>query len=351
MVDDTESCLARLQGEPTLVAVVIGRNEAAHLALALESVQRVSAPLVYIDSASTDASVAIASSLRVSVISLAVPPILSAARARNEGLLWMSANYPAAELVLFLDGDCELISEFLDPAVLLLRNNPKVAVVVGQLRERNPHKSVYSRLSSLEWTTPAGEIKNFAQLGGIMIARASALNEVGGFNAQMVAGEDSELGVRLSLAAYQVVKIDQQMAVHENGITDFRGWWRRSVRAGHALSQRYCLNGGSPLHDCRREFYSTIFWGIGIPAVSLLLAYPTKGISLLLGAGYGLLAARIFQHARLRGALRKDALLYSAFGILSKFANAKGMMMFLCNSLSGRYHLIEYKRSQPRGHM
>src|SRR6185369_5016884 len=149
---------------------------------------------------------------------------------------------------------------------------------------------------------------NFASLGGIMAVRLSAFSQVGGFNEQVIAGEDSELGVRMALAGYEVIKLDVPMAVHDAHMFSFSAWWTRSVRAGHALAQRYALNGRSRLHDCRRELVSSLFWGLGVPFAALVLAWPTRGLSLPLLAGYGLLGWRIYRHFRARAFTRSEAL-------------------------------------------
>ena len=176
-----------------------------------------------------------------------------------------------------------------------------------------------------------------------MAVRLSALSQVGGFNEQVIAGEDSELGVRMALGGHQVIKLDVPMAVHDARMFRFRAWWTRSVRAGHALAQRYALNGRSRLHDCRRELLSALLWGFGVPAATLLLLWPTRGLSLLLLAGYALLAWRIYSHYRRTGLGEADAALVTRFTLYAKFANLLGVIRYGLNRLRGRFQIIEYK--------
>lgn len=323
--------------------VVIGRNEAEQLALALDSALCVGGPIVYVDSASTDDSLGVAGCLGVSAIALQNPPMLSAARGRNAGLAWLRENFPDIRYVMFLDGDCILHPDFARRAAAAMDADASVAVVVGHLRERSSSDSIYSRLSALEWSSGSGEICNFGNLGGIMCARVSALNAVKGFNAGMIAGEDSELGVRLALAGHRVIKLDAEMATHDNGITTFRAWWRRSVRAGHALTQRYALNGKSAVRDCRREYLSTLAWGVGLPLVVLLLVWPTGGLSLALLLGYPLLALRIMLRLHRSGRSIGDSLAGAIFGVIAKFANMAGLVKYFRNARAGRFDIIEYK--------
>jgi len=236
----------------SMAAVVIGRNEGGRLEPSLRSVQAAGLPVVYVDSGSTDGSSGVASSLGVPVVQLDPSRPFSAARARNEGLNEALTRSPASQFVLFLDGDCVLDASFPAAAAAVFGERPNCAVVIGHLSERFPNASVYNRLCAIEWRSPAGQVKNFAALGGIMAARIPAIRHVGGFNEQVIAGEDSELGVRLALAGYQVFKVDRPMAVHDAHMRRFGEWWRRSVRAGHCFAHRYALNGRSRLHDCRR---------------------------------------------------------------------------------------------------
>ena len=96
---------------------------------------------------------------------------------------------PDSWYVLFLDGDCTLDPGFPTAAAMTFDAHPECAIVTGHLSEQFPEASVYNRLCAIEWRSPAGRIENFAALGGIMTARASAVRAVGGFNEQVIAGE------------------------------------------------------------------------------------------------------------------------------------------------------------------
>jgi len=332
-----------MTGGLRMAAVVIGRNEGERLGPSLRSVKAASLPLVYVDSGSIDASPELAAELGAVVVELDQIRPFSAARARNEGLTEAIRLWPDINYVLFLDGDCILDAKFPGAAAATFRAEDDCAIVTGHLAERSPDASVYNRLCAIEWRSAPGRIKNFAALGGIMAARVSAIQQVGGFNEAMIAGEDSELGVRLALANYAIVKIDMPMAVHDAEMLSFGQWWRRAVRGGHALAQRYSLNGGSRLRDCRREFFSTLFWGIALPLVTLVLIWPTRGLSLLLLAGYPLLAWRVDRHYLRNGLSQSDAALAARFTLYAKFANAIGVIRYMINRVRGRFQIIEYK--------
>jgi GT2 family glycosyltransferase len=326
-----------------MVAVVIGRNEGQLLEASLASVRAARLDLVYVDSGSTDDSPAQARKLGMSTVELDPSRPYSAARARNEGVAEVLRQWPATQFVLFLDGDCVLDSSFPEAAARAFADHEKYAIATGYLAELAPDASLYNRLCSIEWRSPAGRIDNFASLGGIMAVRLSAFARVGGFNEQVIAGEDSELGVRMALGGYEVIKLDVPMAIHDAQMFTFSAWWTRSVRAGHALAQRYALNGRSRLHDCRREIVSALLWGFAVPAATLLLLWPTRGLSLLLLSGYALLGSRIYKHYRRTGLSSAEAYLVTRFTLYAKFANFIGVVRYGLNRLRGRFRIIEYR--------
>ena len=324
--------------------VVIGRNEGDRLKASLASALRFGCPVVYVDSGSRDRSPEVAERLGASVVHLDPVRAFTAARARNEGFERLVSIDAATEHVQFLDGDCTLAPGWLAVAAAALDADPGCAIVIGHLQELHPESSVYNRLCALEWKSPAGLIENFGALGGIMMVRASAFSALGGFNQDVIAGEDSELGVRTGLSGRTVRKLDAPMAVHDADMHRFREWWVRSVRAGHAIGQRAMLGGRSRLRDCVRELRSAAFWSMGVPALVLLLAWPTGGWSLLLlPLAYGLLGFRIYRYRRRRGDSAGDALLYARFTVLGRFANGLGLVRFWLNRALGRYRIIEYK--------
>lgn len=329
-----------------VVGVVIGRNEGERLEPSLSSVRAAGLPLVYADSGSTDGSASVAAKLDVPIVDLEPQRPFSAARGRNEGLDEARRRWPDAKIVMFLDGDCVIDPGFPAAAAAAFDDDPGCAIIVGHLAERHPDASIYNRLCAIEWSSAPGYIENLAALGGIMAVRISALREVGGFNEQLIAGEDSELGVRLRLAKYRILKLDRRMAVHDAEISRFGQWWTRSVRAGHALAQRYSVNGASELRDCRRELLSTLAWGLFLPLLVLALLVPTRGFSLLLLGAYLLLGWRIYSYYRRSGIAAADARLAARFTILAKFANLVGVFRYVVNRARGRFRIIEYKSAQ-----
>jgi len=322
--------------------VVIGRNEGARLAASLESVRDSGHPVVYVDSGSSDGSPGLARNLCDRVIELDAARPFSAARARNEGFAALVAAH-AVDRVQFLDGDCTLLPGWLDAAQAALDADPQRAIVIGPLRERHPDASIYNRMCALEWKSAPGDLVNFGSLGGIMFVRADVFAKLHGFDEQVIAGEDSELGVRVAAAGFKVTKIAQPMATHDADIHRFGQWWKRAVRAGHAIGQRFSLHGRSAARDCARERRSVLFWGAALPATMLALAPLSHGLSFLLAGGYLVLFWRIVRYRLGEGDEPRDARLYARFVVIAKFAEALGLLRFHLNHMAGKFRIIEYK--------
>ncbi len=317
--------------------VVIGRNEGERLRACLSAIAGV--PVVYIDSGSSDGSVALARTLGTDVVALDVSAPFTAARARNAGLDRLLESRPDIEFVQFVDGDCELSPGWLDAAVAALNAQPRAAVVFGRLRERRPEASVYNRLCELEWAgVPVGEVP---ACGGIAMMRTAALRQVGGFDPAVLAAEDDELCLRLRRAGWAIVRIPADMGWHDAAMTRFGQWWARAVRAGWAYAQGAALHGRSPDRHFIHERRRAILWAGVLPALILLLAWPTGGWSLLGLLLYAFSAVRYYCHIRGRDVPSRTAFEYTIAGTLSKFPHLVGIVRYALHR--GPVQLIEYK--------
>src|SRR5687767_7508555 len=106
---------------------VIGRNEGERLRVCIDSVVG-AGRVVYVDSGSTDDSVAMARSKGVAVVNLDLSVPFTAARARNSGFKRLREIAPDAIYVQFVDGDCELDPSWLGEGLKFLDEHPDVAV-------------------------------------------------------------------------------------------------------------------------------------------------------------------------------------------------------------------------------
>ena len=156
-------------------------------------------------------------------------------------------------------------------------------MVCGRRRERFPESTVYNHLADLEWDGPVGEAK---ACGGDAMMRVEAVRKVGGYNPGIIAAEDDEVCLRIRREGWKVVRIDAEMTLHDMAMTSFRQWWRRSTRTGHAYAEGSAMYGRTPERHFVRQTRSALFWGFFGPLTALALAWPTRGVSLFLLAGY-----------------------------------------------------------------
>jgi GT2 family glycosyltransferase len=325
-----------------LGVVIIGRNEGERLLRCLASLGGAAALAVYVDSGSTDGSVAAARRAGCDVLELDPARPFSAARARNEGFRRLVERSPGLAWVQFVDGDCELAAGWLEAGSGELARAADVGIVCGRLRERHPEASRYNRLCDIEWDTPEGDV---AACGGIFLARAAAFAEAGGFDETVVAGEEPELCLRLRRKGWRVRRVGAEMALHDAAMLRFAQWWSRSVRAGHAYAQGAALHARGRERFCLRENLSIALWAGLWPLAALALAPPTQGASLLLLAAYPLQVARIARRHAGWSRPRGDAWLYAAFCVLGKWPQHLGQWRYLRSHLRGRAPaLIEHKR-------
>lgn len=320
--------------------VAIGRNEGDRLRQCLSSALGSVDRIVYVDSGSTDGSVEMARSLGVEVVELNLSIPFTAARARNAGLARLIELEPQIQYVQFVDGDCETVPTWIDNARQVLDTHPEVVVVCGRRRERFPNASIYNRLCDMEWNTPIGEAK---ACGGDAMMRVAALQAVGGYNPTLIAGEEPELCVRLRQNGGTILRIDAEMTLHDAQMTRFKQWWKRSVRSGHAFAEGAWLHGAPPEKHWVKETRSIKLWGIGIPFVILATVWVTKGWSLLLLGGYGLITYRVYQHARRSGCSQSQSRLFAMSCTLAKFPQAQGVLRFYWGKVFKKpSRLIEY---------
>ena len=324
--------------------VVIGRNEGERLRKCLESALPLFNRIVYIDSNSSDGSVALARSLNTDVVELDPARPLSAARARNAGFEHLQKTCDDLDYLQFLDGDCEVAAGWLEAAVEKLEYTPEAAIVCGRRRELNPNATVYNKLCDIEWNTPVGEA---AACGGDFLVRPEAFQQVGGFNPSLIAGEEPEMCVRLRQNGWKIFRIDADMSIHDANMQTFGQWWKRARRGGHAYAEGAWMHGLSPQRHWLKENLRNWIWGLLLPAVALGLAIPTRGLSLSILLLYPVSFFKGFYSNYKSGQFTpRDAAVYAFFCVLMKFPMVLGQMQFLMSKIKGQEtRLVEYKAS------
>lgn len=318
--------------------VVIGRNEGQRLIDCLDSLGIHRERAVYVDSGSTDGSPEIAARMAAVVVSLDMSIPFTAARARNVGFDTLLRRWPEMQFVQFIDGDCQLDSQWLETSTRFLLDHGNVGLTFGRRRERYPDRTMFNALCDREWDGPEGAS---LECGGDILMRVSAMQGVGGYSSGLIAGEEPELCVRLRQQGWLIWRLASEMTLHDANITRFGQWWRRSVRAGHAFAQVSRLHRASSFRIWQRNVARTIVWGGLLPLaalVGLVLFGPLALCILLL---YPIQVARL---ARRGDGIGVTRWMNATFDVLGKFPELQGVLKFHANRLMKRQQaIIEYK--------
>ena len=333
--------------QPAIAVVIIGRNEGERLRNCLTSVLAMDYPrelieVIYVDSSSTDSSVALARSLNVKTIVLEGPT--TAARGRNTG--WTQTESP---FILFLDGDTLLHPKFVASAVAHFadpKHTEPLAGVYGNRRETHTSDSIYNAIFDLDWNAGNGYSLFF---GGDALVRREALASVGGYNPLLIAGEEPDLCRRMRGLGYKILHVDEPMTLHDLAMYNLSQYWRRSVRTGYAyaeISSKYAKTS-DPLWsaESRSNLIRGIFWWWG-PILSIVfsfLVHSVAPVALFLIVAFILIARTA---ARSMGKVRSTKLLiaYSLHSHLQQIPILFGQIRYQRQRKSGRNAaIIEYK--------
>jgi glycosyltransferase involved in cell wall biosynthesis len=334
---------------PAISVVVIGRDEGQRLARCLESIRNLrgfdgAIDIVYVDSASKDGSPELAAKYGAEVIVVnAERP--TAALGRNAG--WRVAK---AEFVLFLDGDTVLHPDFAKAAFDAMAQDASVVAVWGHRREIHPEESIYNRILDLDWVYAPG-IVEFC--GGDVLMRRAVLEEMGGYDSELIAGEEPELCRRMRAKGYRILHIDQPMTGHDLQMTRWGQYWKRATRAGHAfaeVSQRF-RGSDDPFWDAERK-RNLLRGGFWMASFLLAVAGSVARLTIVpLAIWFGILLILSLRSAwksrwKSRGAV--TLLLYGVHSHLQQIPICIGQLRFALDERRGnRRALIEYK--EPSG--
>lgn len=332
---------------PKVGLVIIGRNEGERFVACLASLPK-DIPAVYVDSGSTDSSVANAEAAGVHVAVLASDHGFTAARARNLGWHTLIGIRPDLDFIQFIDGDCSLDSGWLDKARIAIEQNDKLAVVFGRRRERYPERSLYNAQCDREWDVPIGQVLS---CGGDAFMRRVALDQVRGYNGNLIAGEEPDLCLRMRSLGWKICRIDAEMTLHDAAILTFGGWWQRARRAGHAYAEHVFIHGRDAIPSWLRAMASMLVWALLLPFVALAgLILGLVSSSLWFFAPLAVAILYIFQFVRLSrktvslGFSARTSRAEAFLMIVAKFAHLAGAATFLLNFIRGkRPVLMEYK--------
>ncbi len=328
---------------PKVGFVAIGRNEGDRLKECLSAIQSLcpSSPAVYVDSGSSDDSVAFATSKHIMVVELDMSIPFTAARARNEGFHTLVSEHPEIEFVQFLDGDCVLQPGWVETAIEALNADAQTGIVSGRRHEKFPEVSLYNALMDIEWNTPIGET---LAVPGDMCVKVSVFNEINGFSENIIAAEDDDLCLRARRAGYKIYRLDASMSRHDANLMHLSQWYKRAKRCGHGFANINHLHGNGPDKYFRRELMRVFIWGGGTPVAFVFFLLVKPPIALLIVVCYSLLVLRTAIKRKKLGDPLQVALMYGFLIYTAKVPEIMGVFQYWKNRLLSRKHqLIEYK--------
>lgn len=328
---------------PTVSVVIIGRNEGQRLQQCIRTVQQahwgqLSYDIWYVDSRSTDQSVALAQAQGVHV--LVVPAgHLCAARARNLG--WQTAT---GEFILFLDGDTELHPDFVSKALVQL-DDDSLCAAWGHRRESNPAQSIYTKVLDLDWIYPPGITPYF---GGDVLIRRSALVEVGGFDASLNAGEEPELGARLRACGWRIMHMDTPMTQHDLAVQSFKAYARRSYRSGIAyaeIAQRMQSLGDTLWqHEARRDLVHGLLYVLAPVLLWMAFVIQSQAGLALIAGGIAVVLRSAWRSRKRADGRAMLALQYAMHSHIQKIPAFFGQLAWkYAFARKRRLALVEYK--------
>ena len=337
--------------------VVIGRNEGERLIRCLDSLRHTTDGLVNVDSGSTDGSQQAALDRGAELHSLDLSRRFSMTRARNEGFYKMIERMPDAKYVQFVDGDCEVVEGWMETGARVLDERSDVAVVCGRRRERFPENSIYNRMCDIEWNTAVGEA---ASCGGDAMMRVDVFRRTGGFNEQLIAGEEPELCLRIRQLGWKILRVDAEMTLHDANILHLREWWKRNVRGGYGAKDVVERLSGTYPQD-QIPFYhmthSAVVWTRNWPIAAMvliaggsaLLGPPGSLLGIVAAMGVlGLQALRIARGMRPRATRLRDAVMYGCYTLLGKWPQRIGQYRYERDRRARKDAcIIEYKSDAP----
>lgn len=233
--------------QPLWSVIIIGYNEAEHLprtiASALDAARKVeSAEVIFVDCDSTDDSIRVASELGITVVALK-PRRRTASVARNAGAAVSRGQY-----IQFLDGDIALDAQWLASAQDIFDELPDIAMVCGQLVELEHSGNVFVQYHATYANKRTGTLTEPTGGGGAITREA--FEAIGGYNANMLRGEETEFAQRFRDTGRIIYGIDATMGYHRIGFHSAMGFIRRCIHMGKS----YAFDILDPLTSTRAPF-------------------------------------------------------------------------------------------------
>jgi len=215
--------------------IIIGRNEGRHLRNCIHSVKRAlekvgGGEIIYVDSSSRDDSIKIALSEGIQVIGTDFPRP-TAGVSRNVG-----AKYAVGEYIQFIDADIYMDEDWLLNVERAFKEYDDVSMVCGQLEEANDGK--LAKFYSVAWTERKVGYLEYPIGGGGAFKKKDFL-DIGGYNINLLRGEETELGYRMRSMGYKILGIPSIYGTHHLNVRNIFDFFKRIKNMAISYTYNY----------------------------------------------------------------------------------------------------------------
>lgn len=258
--------------------VMIGRNEERSIGKCVEAAlaagkQIGDAEMIYVDSNSTDDTVATVTKygVRVVILDKDLSPCPSAGR-------YAGSLAATGEYILFLDADTLIYPDFLPKAIEHFESDHRLGGVNGRIDDLDETGAAVHEIDDR-----SDEIMDVKWLRGpSCLYRRTALLEAGSFNPELAMEEEAELGLRIVRQGWKLHVLPIPMSCHTRAFhpNSLRSTWttfRRDIRSKRigeiTRTIAYAFRAGNGIEFLRLRLITTIAfaaWLAVIAACSLL---------------------------------------------------------------------------------
>lgn len=309
----------------------------------LTAVTGLTGEILLADSMSTDNTVAIAAGLGVRIVQFE-----NVADRGCGAALQLGYQYCRGRFLYVLDGDMQLVPEFLHRAYTYLQANPDVAGVAGRLIDT--HIRTEADRKRNEYYAALRSEQVVKSLGGGGLYRGDAIARVGYLsNRWLPAFEEAELGVRLRAAGYRLVRLSDAAVYHsghaETSAQMLRRLWRSRRIDASGIFLRSAL--GRPWF---RDTVRSCWFVFAAPAVYLAIALLLAAGALLSLPWPAMLAVPLLAWGGVIGMLaaRKRSLSSAVLSVLMWHLYAIGGLRGFCRAASDPMEPIRSRELSER---
>lgn len=203
-------------------------NSRQHLKASLDSILAAidaygNAELILVDNGSTDGSFEIMSR-DYGQARLYQSKDVTIAALRN-----YAAQFATGEFLVFIDSDCVVPANYLHQAITVFNNVCPDATGSRYVLPRNPHWIERSWYALHERQRESHV--NYINSGNFLIKK-SLFQQLGGFDAALITGEDSEIGSRMNRLGYKIYESQNIQAAHLGNEKDIKTFFKKHAWRG-----------------------------------------------------------------------------------------------------------------------